>query len=78
MKRVEKNLAVGVFKNGRLFRAWILGGPTKEVVFSDKPKPGQKTYYRVELIGKPNLPFLKRLLLYGRVISMSNPIYFGY
>jgi hypothetical protein len=66
---------LGVFKNGKLFKVWILVGTIEEIRFSDSPVPG--TYYRIELIGKPDVtPFQQ--LLYGRVIALTNPIYFGF
>ncbi len=68
-------LGVGVFKNGRLFKVWLLIGSLAEMVFRDHPAPG--TYYRVELLGKPDVALLPQLL-YGRVIALTNPIYFGY
>jgi hypothetical protein len=66
---------LGIFKNGRLFKLWILIGTIDEIIFSDSP--ASDTYYRVELIGKPAVtPFQQ--LLYGRVIALTNPIYFGF
>ena len=66
---------LGIFKNGRLFKTWILIGSIDEIIFSDSPAPG--TYYRIELIGMPDVTPLQQLL-YGRVIALTNPIYFGY
>ena len=66
---------LGIFKNGRLFKIWILIGSIDEIIFSDSPAPG--TYYRIELIGMPDVTPLQQLL-YGRVIALTNPIYFGY
>lgn len=67
--------AMGIFKNGTLFRAWLLIGAIDEIKFSDNPAP--RTYYRVELRGKPAVTPLQQVL-YGRVIAISNPIYFAY
>ena len=66
---------MGFFKNGELFKVWILIGDIDEIKFSDTPVAG--TYSRVELIGKPDVIPLQHLL-YGRIISLTNPIYFGY
>jgi len=66
---------LGIFKNGILFKVWVLIGTIDEIRFSDTPTAG--TYYRVELVGKPDVTPLQ-LLLYGRVIALTNPIYFGY
>jgi hypothetical protein len=66
---------LGIFKNGILFKVWVLIGTIDEIRFSDTPTAG--AYYRVELIGKPDVTPLQQLL-YGRVIALTNPIYFGY
>ena len=72
----KKNVyALGILKNGNLFKVWILIGAIDEIRFSDSPDPG--TYYRIELVGKPIVTPLQQLL-YGRVIALTNPIYFGY
>lgn len=67
--------AMGIFKNGALFRAWLLIGAIDEITFSDTP--ASRTYYRVELMGKPDVTPLQQVL-YGRVIAVTNPIYFAY
>jgi len=43
--------------------------------FSDIPVAG--TYYRVALVGNPDVTPLQQLL-YRRVIALINPLYFGY
>jgi len=66
---------VCVFKNGDLFRAWIVLGGEQSFTFSDRPGAGD--WYRVELIGKPDATLVQHLL-YGRVLALTNPIYCGY
>jgi hypothetical protein len=65
---------LGVFKNGRLFRVWVLACGADSFTFKDVPEAFTRTYYRVELIGNPTVPQSTRLL-YGRVIAITNPIY---
>ena len=65
----------GVFKNGKLFKVWVLIGTIDEMRFSDIPVAG--TYYRVALVGNTDVTPLKQLL-YRRVIVLINPLYFGY
>jgi len=64
-----------VYNNGALFRAWIVPGTEQSCTFSDLPAVG--TYYRVELIGNPDATPVQHLL-YGRILALTNPIYFGY
>ena len=72
----KKNVyALGILKNGNLFKIWILIGAIDEIRFSDTPTAG--AYYRIELIGKPDVTPLQQPF-YGRVIALTNPIYFGY
>jgi hypothetical protein len=62
----------GVFKNGRLFRVWLFYGGANSFTFCDTPTAG--TFYRVELLGNPDVHGLRKLL-YGKVIAMTSPIY---
>ena len=66
---------VCVYKNGTLFRAWIVPGTEQSCFFSDFPGAG--TWYRVELAGTPDATPVQHLL-YGRILALTNPIYFGY
>jgi hypothetical protein len=66
---------VCVYKNGALFRAWIVPGIGQSCTFSDRPTAG--TWYRVELAGTPDATPVQHLL-YGRILALTNPIYFGY
>jgi hypothetical protein len=68
-------LCVCVYKNGDLFKAWIVTAGDCALWFSDSPSAG--TYYRVELIGNPDATPVQHLL-YGRVLALANPIYFGF
>jgi hypothetical protein len=71
----QKLFCVCVYKNGIQFRAWIVPAGNFSLSFSDRPSAG--TYYRVELIGKPEATPLQHLL-YGRVLALTNPIYVGF
>jgi len=66
---------VCVYKNGDLFKAWMVAGGAQKLSFIDIPIAG--TYYRVELIGNPDATPVQHLL-YGRVLALTNPIYFGF
>jgi predicted transcriptional regulator with HTH domain len=68
---------VRVYKNGKKFKTWRITTKTTQIYFKDTPKQNSYNYYRVELLGKPNVSWVKRNLLYGNVISMTNPIYIG-
>ena len=73
---VRDGRLAGVFRNGRLWKAYLLLNGATSVVFRDKPEePG---YYRVELIGKPGVETVLEKLLYGRVLAITSPIYLGY
>lgn len=62
----------GVFKNGNLFRVFAIFGKQGSWTFEDRIQ--EPSYYRVELIGTPEVaPF--HHLLYGMVVSLCNPIY---
>jgi hypothetical protein len=64
-----------LYKGGLLYRIFQLPTGSSVVTFQDIPGP--PTYYRVELIGQPDVPFLHRPL-YGDMMAMTNPIYAGY
>jgi hypothetical protein len=66
---------VCVYKNGCLFRAWIVLGSTSVCSFSDRPSAGN--WYRVELAGPPDATPVQHLL-YGRILALTNPIYVGF
>jgi len=61
---------LGVFKNGRLLKAALM--LSDEYAFEDVP--AARAYYRVELLGRPEVDMVSRML-YGRMIALSNPIY---
>lgn len=65
----------GVFKNGKLFRVWLLFSGAASFTFKDIPSAS--TYYRVELMGNPRVSPLQHLL-YGKIIALTNPIYVGF
>ena len=67
--------AMGVFKNGKLFRVWVISEDVDEIFFEDTPE--STSYYRVELAGDPDVFGISRLL-YGKVIALTNPIYVEY
>ena len=69
--------SVGVFKNGKLLKVFKLRNLSGKLSFPDHVNPGERIYYRAELIGKPKVSFPKSLL-YGHMISMTSPIYINY
>ncbi len=64
-------------KNGIIYRAWVLDGAAGSVTVSDVPHSIGHTFYRAELIGRPDVPAATSLL-YGRMKAMTNPIYINY
>jgi hypothetical protein len=64
-------------KNGIIYKAWVLEGETGSVSVSDVPDGIGHTYYRAELIGRPDV-HAATSFLYGRMIAMTNPIYINY
>ncbi|MFA6010740.1 MAG: CehA/McbA family metallohydrolase [Desulfobacteraceae bacterium] len=67
---------IGVIKNGKLFKAWILTGQSPVVTFTDTLV--DLNYYRVMFFGKPELDNPISQLLYGRLLGMTSPIYVGF
>ncbi|GAB6097023.1 hypothetical protein JCM14469_32770 [Desulfatiferula olefinivorans] len=63
-------------KNGTLFKAWITTGDAPAVTFTDKP--GDLDYYRVVLYGRPELDNPFTMILYGRLLALTGPIYSGF
>jgi hypothetical protein len=73
----QDTYGVAVFKNGDLFKMWILWGEVSFITFDDVPEVSLHTYYRVELLGIPEVaPLL--LSLYGMQIALTNPIYVNF
>lgn len=73
----QDTYGVAVFKNGDLFKMWILWGEVSFITFDDVPEVSLPTYYRVELLGIPEVaPLL--LSLYGMQIALTNPIYVNF
>lgn len=68
---------VGVIRDGRLYRVWLTDGAVNAFRFEDTPPVGERTYYRVELYGHPDVLGLNRLI-YGGRLAITNPIYFNY
>lgn len=71
--------AVIVRKNGAEFQTFRPTGST--IRFTDTPPAGERTYYRVEVEGStPEAETLPAQLVgfYGRMIGLTNPIYFGF
>jgi hypothetical protein len=62
----------GVFKNGHLFRVWVVFGRSASFTFRDVAVA--PSYYRVEVTGSPAVSPVNHLL-YGRVIALTNPVY---
>ncbi len=68
---------LGVFKNGNLYKVWLLLGGAQSFTFSDIPDTSTPTYYRAELVGIPHV-FFPYMLLYGTEIALTNPIYINF
>ncbi len=68
---------VGVFRNSMLHRVWMVKGGEQAIHFSDVAESDMHTYYRAEVMGKPDV-FALWLIMHGRLLAMSNPIYVGY
>ena len=66
-----------LIKNGNLHRIWKITGDTAQIEFRERVSPGDRVFYRIELMGKPPEDFVNRLLR-GFTQALSNPIYFGY
>lgn len=64
-------------KNGIIYKGWFLEGETGSIAVSDVPDSIGHTYYRAELIGRPDV-HVSTLPLYGRMKAMTNPIYINY
>lgn len=62
----------GVFKNGSLFRVWVVFGRAASFTFHDIAVA--PAYYRVELMGSPEVAPVNHLL-YGCMIALTNPVY---
>ncbi len=69
--------AIAVFKNGKVFKVWLLRGGGVSLTFRDIPSPAALSYYRVELWGIPEVAPLF-LPLYGTEIALTNPIYINF
>jgi len=67
-----------IYKNGSLYKLWLLFPGAPSFIFSDTPSSSGRTYYRVELLGKPRVPLALAEVLYGSQIALTNPIYFGF
>lgn len=66
----------GVFRNGELFKVFLLPAGSGTATFKDTATV--QGYYRVELMGDPDVPTDLQTLLYGRILALTNPIYIGY
>ncbi len=71
----EDTQTLMLHKNGALSKVWLLSGGASKATFSDQPAEGD--WYRLELRGKPDVDGLQ-VLLYGRMLALTNPIYFGF
>jgi hypothetical protein len=71
---------VRVVKDGAKFATLSIGGEKPQVGFTDTPKLGERTYYRVEVEGPPTAyPEVPgSMKLSGTMLGLSNPIYFNY
>lgn len=71
---------VTVIRNGEKFGQYTMKGAAPSVSFSDVPSATARSYYRVEVQGPqtpyPEVPFSAALS--GKMIALSNPIYFNF
>ena len=71
---------VKVVKNGGPFKVLQMSGDKPMAEFQDTPEPGVRSYYRVEVEG-PQIPYPeipKSVALSGKMVALSNPIYFNF
>jgi hypothetical protein len=71
---------VSIVKNGSRFDSLQMSGKTPVVEFTDTPVSIGRTYYRVEVEGKPaDYPEVPASMgLTGNMVGLSNPIYFNF
>ena len=68
---------VTVVRNGEVLAQLRPTGP--ELTFSDTPEPGGRTYYRGVVRGTtPEAETPPAAPLYGGMVGLTNPVYFGY
>lgn len=68
---------VALVRNGEVERAWSVGGMEFSFPFSVASR-GASSYYRLEVVGKSEFSWLKKLIFSGNTLAVSNPIYFNY
>lgn len=71
---------VSIVKNGNKFDSLQMSGKTPVVEFTDTPAAIGRSYYRVEVEGKPaDYPEVPASMgLTGNMVGLSNPIYFNF
>jgi hypothetical protein len=72
--------SVTVIKDGERLGAFPARGPTPMIAFDDTPATAGRTYYRVEVEGTPTAyPEVPgSMVLSGKMVGLSNPIYFNF
>jgi hypothetical protein len=77
-KKCRGKYLLVLIKNGEPHRAWKLKKGGQSVFFNESVEEGDRAYFRVELLGKPEISWLKRKIFYGKFLALTNPIYFNY
>jgi hypothetical protein len=71
---------IRVVKDGSTFASLAMSGAKPSVDFTDTPRAGVRSYYRVEVQG-PQTPYPQvpgSAALSGNMVALSNPIYFNF
>lgn len=68
---------IKVVKNGREIKTIMIKKGQNQYFFRDKIGGEGKVYYRAELIGRHFPGHTPHVFFYGKIISLTNPIYFG-
>lgn len=68
---------VTIVQDGLLERAYLVTGSPQSLEFSSETLANQRSFYRAELYGRPDLAWFVRLV-YGKRIAVTNPIYVNY
>jgi hypothetical protein len=71
---------IKVVKDGETFASLAMSGAKPSVDFTDTPRAGVRSYYRVEVQG-PQTPYPQvpgSAALSGNMVALSNPIYFNF
>lgn len=78
--QADSTYTVNVVKNGNPYNSYKVSGKNPVIEFTDTPALINRTYYRVTVEG-PGTPFPQvpqSTQLSGRMVGLSNPIYFNF